>query len=218
MAKSAARRQEPRLGRRAADRPAPSARELAKIALGLFAERHYALVTIRDISRAANVNSAMIYYHFADKKALFRAAIENAIDEAFEMFEAHRADEQHANPADAISDWLDVHIALAPQLRSVVKISLDCRGVIGNIPEAHEPIKRFYRHEDEILQRSIRDGIDQGVFRAVDPAAVATMISTMLDGVMARSNILGDFDMVGTVEEIRQALWCHLGFQPTAKT
>ena len=191
--------------------PAPGAKDLAKIALNLFAERHYAMVTIKDISRAAKVNSAMIYYHFNDKEDLFRAAIETAIDEAFELFDSHSNTKKHNNPAEAIGDWLDIHVALAKQLRSVVKISLDCKGVIGNLPESEEPIKRFYRHEDEILQKSIREGIKQGKFRKVDPAVVATMISTILDGVMARSIILSDFDMVGTVEEIKHALWLYLG-------
>jgi AcrR family transcriptional regulator len=200
-----------KLGRRTSDMPGPGAKDLAKIALDLFAERHYAMVTIKDISRAAKVNSSMIYYHFNDKEDLFRAAIETAIDEAFELFDSHSNTKKHNNPAEAIGDWLDIHVALAKQLRSVVKISLDCKGVIGNLPESEEPIKRFYRHEDEILQKSIREGIKQGKFRKVDPAVVATMISTILDGVMARSIILSDFDMVRTVEEIKHALWLHLG-------
>jgi AcrR family transcriptional regulator len=49
-----------------------AADDLARIALNLFAEHHYASVTIKDIGRAAKVNTAMIYYYYADKRALFR--------------------------------------------------------------------------------------------------------------------------------------------------
>lgn len=202
-----------KLGRRTSNMSGPSADELARIALGLFAERHYSSVTIKDISRAANVTSAMIYYHFSDKQDLFRASIETAIDEAFELFESHIGTKKHSTPAEAISDWLDIHVALSKQLRSVVKISLDCKGVIGNLPEGHEPIKRFYRHEDKILRKSLREGIEQGMFRKVNPAVVSTMISTILDGVMARSIILSDFDMQRTVKEIKDALWRHLDYK-----
>jgi hypothetical protein len=38
------------------------------------------------------------------------------------------------------------------------------------------------------------------------------MISTSLDGIMARSFFLKDFDMLRTVEEFKQALWLHLGY------
>lgn len=206
-------RTSPRLGRRTLEMAGPGADDLARIALDLFAERHFASVTIKDISRAAKVNSAMIYYYFKDKEDLFRAAIERAVDEAFDLFDSHRDSRKHDNPADAISDWLEIHVDLSRQLRNVVKIALDCKGVIGNLKEGQDPIKRFYSHEDKILQRTISDGIQQGIFRKVDPAVVATMISTILDGVMARSIILEDFDMVTTVEEIKQALFSHLGYR-----
>lgn len=210
-----AARTDPRLGRRAANISGPGAEELARIALDLFAERHFASVSIKDIGRAANVNSAMIYYYYKDKRDLFRAAIESAIDEAFGLFAKHCDSEKHETPADAINAWFDVHVALHKRLRNVVKISLDCHGMVGNLPEANEPIKRFYWHENDILQKIIRDGIESGIFRKVDPFLVATMISTSLDGVLARSLILQDFDMLTTVQEFKEALWLHLGYSAT---
>lgn len=206
---------DPRRGRRTSKTSGPGADELAKIALDLFAERHFASVTIKDIGRAANVNSAMIYYHYKDKEDLFRAAIESAVDEAFLLYAKHCNGKVHANAAEAIGAWFDVHVTLHRQLRNVVKISLDCKGVVGTVPEADDPIKRFYDHESEIIQGIIRDGIKTGIFREVDPAIVATMISTTLDGVMARSFILRDFDMPATVEEFKEALWLYLGYVPS---
>ena len=202
---------EPKLGRRSANESGPSREEFAQIALELFAERHFASVSIRDIGRAANVNSSMIYYHYKDKQELFRAAIETSIDAAFALFAAHCSSGANENPADAIDKWFDVHVELSRQLRNVVKISLDCRGAVG-VPDADEPIKRFYRHENEILQDLIREGMRRGIFKKVDPRVVATMISTMLDGVMARSFIFEDFNIVATVREFKKALWQHLGY------
>ncbi|HVZ04080.1 TetR/AcrR family transcriptional regulator [Hyphomicrobium sp.] len=206
------RRAKPKLGRRSAEESGPSREELARIALQLFAERHFASVSIRDIGRAANVNSSMIYYHYNDKQELFRAAIETAIDAAFALFAAHCNRGANENPVDAIDKWFDVHVELSSRLRNVIKISLDCRGVVG-APDADEPIKRFYQHENEILQNLIREGMRQGLFRKVDPRVVATMISTMLDGVMARSFIFEDFNIVATVQEFKRTLWEHLGYR-----
>ena len=158
----------------------------------------------------------MIYYHYRDKQELFQAAIETAIDAAFALFESHCKSGAHENAADAIDKWFDVHVELSSQIRNVVKISLDCKGVVG-VPEANEPIKRFYRHENKILQDVIRDGISQGIFKKVDPPIVATMISTMLDGLMARSFFIEDFDLLRTVREFKKALWQHLGYQSSGK-
>ena len=203
-----------RPGRRTANRPRPGPGELARIALDLFAERHFASVTIKDIGRAANVNSAMIYYYYQDKEHLFRAAIESAVDEAFDLFATHCNSEIHESPAETILAWFDTHVALYKELRNVIKISVDCKSVIGSVPGAMEPVKRFYRHENEILQSLIRKGIDSGLFLAVDPAVVATMISTILGGVLARSLVLKDFQMVETVDEFKRSIMLYLGYSP----
>lgn len=201
---------EPKLGRRNAAASGPGPEELARIALDLFAERHFSSVSIRDIGRAAKVNSSMIYYHYRDKEDLFRAAIETAIAEAFQLFSDHCSSAAHEDAVDAIDNWLDVHVTLHKQLRSVIKISMDCKGVIG----VHdEPIKRFYRYENKMLEGIIREGIEKGLFRKVDPPVVAAMISTMLDGTMARSFFLKDFDMVRTVDEFKRAIRLHLGYK-----
>jgi len=171
-------------------------------------------VSIRDIAKAAKLNSAMLYYQFKDKEDLYRAAIDTAIDEAFQLFEEHCNTEKHENPAEAISAWFDVHVKLYKQLRNVIKISLDCKGVVAGVPDSRQPIKRFYRHERAILEELVRNGIRSGLFRKdVDPSTVATMGSTMLDGVLARSIFLKDFNMYETVEAFKQAILLYLHFR-----
>ena len=160
------------------------------------------------------MNSAMIYYYYQDKEHLFRAAIESAIDEAFDLFAKHCNTETHEDAAETIIAWFDTHVALYKQLRNVVKISVDCKGIVGKVPGGMEPIKRFYRHENEILQTLVRKGIDSGLFHNVDPSVVATMISTILDGVLARSIFLKDFEMVETVEEFKRSILLYLGYSP----
>lgn len=50
-------------------------RDLIEAALELFAEKGYYGVSLRDIARAAGVQQATIYHHFASKEALFEAVI-----------------------------------------------------------------------------------------------------------------------------------------------
>lgn len=202
---------EPKLGRRASSEHRLSSGDLARIALDLFAERHYASVSIKEIGRAAGVNSAMIYYHFRSKEELFAAALQNAIDEAFRLFEQHCQIDDHEDAMAAIAAWFDIHVILHKRLRNVVKISLDASSLSNVSPEAIASIKHFYRQENEILQGFIRRGMEAGLFQPVDPVRIATMISTSLDGIMAHSLILEDFDMSGTVEEFKRSIALRLG-------
>lgn len=45
----------------------------------LFAERGYAATTVKQIGSAAGVNSALLYYYFADKERLYRAVLERLL-------------------------------------------------------------------------------------------------------------------------------------------
>ena len=48
----------------------------------LFAKSGFDGVSVEDIARDAGVNKAMIYYHFADKLALYRAIVCEMLDAA----------------------------------------------------------------------------------------------------------------------------------------
>ena len=53
-------------------------------ALALLAERGEDAVTLRDVTKAAGVNVAAVKYHFGSKPALFRVALEYAMDRQME--------------------------------------------------------------------------------------------------------------------------------------
>ena len=203
-----------KLGRRSHKDAGPKANELAAIALELFANAHYSSVSIRDIGHAANVTSAMIYYHFKDKEDLFRAAISSAVQEAFDHYDAFVQLHENKGALVSISTWIDIHIQLRKRLRSVVKIGMDCSGLNESIAGALNIVQDFYRHEHRILTDLIWDGIKKGTFRKVDVDTVANMISTMLDGALARSLILPDFEFSKTLSEFRDALTSYLGATP----
>jgi len=55
---------------------APSKEKIMKAAAELFSEKGYNKVTIREISKAADVNPAMIYYYFSSKDELLYSLYE----------------------------------------------------------------------------------------------------------------------------------------------
>lgn len=205
-----------RLGRRSTDVAGPAAGDLAKIALELFADRHFTSVTIKDIGRAANVSSAMIYYHFKDKNALFNAAISSAIDDALQLFADHCDKDLHDSAMSATNAWIEVRVALQERLGNVFKISRDCRG--QEFAEARKAVRRYYRQESKLLQEIIRTGIASGEFRGVEPSVAATMISCFFDGVLPRVDMLKEFDLPKAVEEFKRTLCLRLGYRPLLAT
>lgn len=184
--------------------------QLTSVALELFAKRHFDSVSIRDIGKAAGMNPAMIYYYFKNKEDLFCAALRNAVDEAFRFYEEYSGEIQHQSATESIDAWFDVHFRLHKKLRSVVKISMDSSTLQLDQLMLDNSVVDFYHREGRILEDIIKKGIRLGEFKPVDSRITATMISTILDGVLARTFILTDFDIEEAVREFKNLMRIYL--------
>jgi AcrR family transcriptional regulator len=184
--------------------------EFLSTALDLFAERNFASVTIKDIAQTLGVNTALIYYYFDSKTDLFRATIEHAVARAFENVRA--LDNKSADPATIIAAWLANHVNKYAEIHRFVKIALDFRGAHEGNPEISNTIEGFYVEERKLLSKIIREGINQGLFKPVDPNRMAQFISTYLDGCMVRSVVLTDFNLEGAVRDLHRRLYEMLGY------
>jgi len=184
--------------------------------LDLFAERNFASVTIKDIAKALNVNTALIYYYFDSKTDLFRATIEYAVAGAFEN--VRTLDDTSADPPAIIAAWLANHVNKYAEIHRFVKIALDFRGAHEGDPDIANTIESFYVEERKLLSRVIREGIRRGMFKPVDPNRMAQFISTYLDGCMVRSVILPDFDLKRAVRDLHQRVLEILGYTGKTRT
>lgn len=188
-------------GRRTTDNRTTRVDEFLAVALDLFAERNFASVTIKDIANSLNVNTALIYYYFADKTDLFRAAIEYAVNRAFENMRT--LENERADPPSLIEGWLENHVNKYAEIHRFVKVALDFKGAPDGNPEIARSIDEFYVRERALLSKVIRQGVRQGIFHSIDPERLAKFISTYLDGCMVRSVILPDFDLKEAVRDLR---------------
>src|SRR5687768_5041286 len=66
----------------------------------LFAERGFAATTIKQIGVEAGVNSALLYYYFADKERLYGAVLQRVLDTL--MMEGEKVFATARSPEEAI--------------------------------------------------------------------------------------------------------------------
>ena len=187
------------------------ANELMEAALRQFARQDFNSVTIKDIANSIPVNSALIYYYFENKEALFRASLDHAADLALARYED--LCDGKSDPVDLIEAWFDNHFESVELIRYMVKVMLDFAATHPQRDMIESGVQGFYGKERELLGRSIRAGIEAGRFRGVDPEAAAQVASTMLDGVMVRSQIQSDFDLRGAIAELKTVFWSYLGYK-----
>jgi AcrR family transcriptional regulator len=181
------------------------AAKLMSVAMDLFCRRDFASVTIKDIARAAKVNSALIYYYFKDKEDLFRVMLEHAILQALDNYGRLKA--RHTDPTDLINDWFQNNVEMSVLMRKLVKIMIDYSHSSVRVASVETLIRRFYKAETSILSTGVREGVARGIFKSVDPERTALFVSVHLDGIMVASMVRPSFDIAAAMNELRRVFW-----------
>jgi len=177
MTRTAPRRSpaEPRWHRRKEARPS----EILDAALEEFLTRGFTASRLDDIARRAGCTKGTIFLYFASKEELFKAIVRDRLLPVIQSAEAQV--EQHEGPsADLLRSlvrarWeLLVHSPLSGMPKLVISEA-------GQFPDL---VRFFY---DDVVARSyavfarvLREGIERGEFRPLDPMYVARSLMAPL--------------------------------------
>jgi AcrR family transcriptional regulator len=164
---------EPRWRRLPEERP----KQILDAALAVFAERGLAAARLDDIARLAGVSKGTIYLYFANKEELFRGVVRSTVIAFIEQSEAQFQAER--DPRRALASWMDGHWAW---IRSATYPAMSrlVASELRDFPDLHafyanEVVGRAQRLICDILER----GMDDGVFRRMDPLVAARMLSAL---------------------------------------
>ncbi len=173
-------------------------------ALRLFAERHYSVVSVRDIALACDINVGLIYHYFESKDDLVRCALEYAIGQLMAGYAARRPTLEDARAE--IGAWLDTHITIAPMLTRMVKLMSDYASSGVRTREIDAQLAGFYDGERALLEAALARGVARGEFRSLDVARTARRIGLMLDGIFYASESRGDDRIVEDIRDLADFL------------
>jgi AcrR family transcriptional regulator len=148
--------------------------EIVRAALHLFASRGYAATRLDDVAAQAGVSKGTLYLYFANKEALFRAVVTEAVvpnlDAAEQMIAANQG-----SSADMLRRFVQIFgQVLQTEVAGVAKLII---AEAQNFPE----IARFYA--DTVVKRGMRliagvleRGIERGEFRKFDPTTTLPLV------------------------------------------
>lgn len=157
-------------------------RALVLAAYQLIAEKGFEHLRTRDVAARAHVNIATLHYYFASKEDLIRAVV----DHLLEQFSSPSLVEQDMTDTTPLGQvrgmFLETHhrFQAMPELFTVLS-----ELVIRSMRD--ESIQLALRHLDEgwhaYLQRLVRDGVRQGVFRSdIDAGSMASRLIVLIKG------------------------------------
>jgi len=168
MARNVAARAGKRPGKRLSrGHDAAATREaLLKSATQLFAERGFDAVTVADIAQQAGVNKALINYHFGGKLQLYRTIVRELFNELVVRVEPLRHDARA--PGEVLRELIAIVGELAMTQRPHFPRML-LREVMAGGPHLDQEILAYPMRVFAVVRETIARGIQEGVFRPVDP-------------------------------------------------
>ena len=165
-----------RLGSRA--QPEQSRAAILKAAVREFAREGVAGARTDAIARFAGVNKALLYYYFKDKEGLYAAALEQVFSGLNERVMTVL---EHASlaPRQKLLKYVEAHfdyIASSPVYPRLVQREFMRTTGKTLSPVASRILERYGKPIYSKLTALIRQGVESGEFRQVDPQQTLTSI------------------------------------------
>jgi TetR/AcrR family transcriptional regulator len=137
-----------------------------------FAASGFAGARVDVIARRARLNKAMLYYHFGDKRALYRAVLRDGFSGL--LAEVRAATEVAATPTARLDAYVDALLAAAESRRALVPIVL--REIAGGGRHLDSETLRLMVGLFQVVREVLEAGRRTGEFREVDPLLTHLMV------------------------------------------
>ncbi|MCC6000795.1 MAG: TetR family transcriptional regulator [Pararhodobacter sp.] len=153
-------------------------RELLEISAQLFAERGFDATSMRDISKAANVSKALLYHHFTNKDDIYaRVALSSSRHLNDFVEERIPAD---GTAAERVRAFMVATASFFAQHRPAWIAASNAFWTDRNRQRVDERMARRDQFEKR-LRQLIREGIEAGEFREVDPADAGRLVLSAIN-------------------------------------
>jgi AcrR family transcriptional regulator len=168
----------------------PSARtRLIAAARSVFLEHGLDRAKVEDITHAAGLSKGAFYLHFKTKEEAFKEILSGALAEIgaiMQELEAARATYAEAGLERVVEAWLEGDVAIFECLwkhRAIMRLVLDG----GGSPDYQHLIEVFAEGAEQLVERFIRFGIEQGYYRPdVEPKQAAAFVAGGYDRLARR--------------------------------
>ncbi|TGB13563.1 TetR/AcrR family transcriptional regulator [Streptomyces sp. MZ04] len=154
--------------------------QIVRETVRLVAERGFHAVRVADIAEACATSTAAIHYHFPGRDDLLEAAVRWCMDEDTARRAARVADA--ADAADELRQLIELQIPRTPQQRWQWSVWLDLWAEAARSTAVGRLHADYYRQWRATVADVLRRGVDQGVFRLVDPHSAALRLTALIDG------------------------------------
>ncbi len=153
-----------------------TSRRILISALVLFAERGYHGVPVREIARGAGVRASSMYEYRASKEQLLLDLVLLGHEEHADWL-LRAIDGAGADPVTRMTDLVRAHVRMHATYPMLARVAN--RELAALRPDALERVLEVRRGSEELIEGTVRGGIDAGVFQVERPWLAVAAIGGM---------------------------------------
>ncbi|MBW8087065.1 TetR family transcriptional regulator C-terminal domain-containing protein [Streptomyces hygroscopicus subsp. hygroscopicus] len=154
--------------------------QIVRETVRLIAEHGFHAVRVADIAAACDTSTATIHYHFPGRAELLEAAVRWCMDEDTVRRAARIAEADDAR--EELRQLIALQVPYSERQRQQWLVWLDLWAEAARSTAIGRLHADFYRQWRQTVAEVIRRGIEQGVFRTVDPEFSALRLTALIDG------------------------------------
>ncbi|NEW74567.1 TetR/AcrR family transcriptional regulator [Streptomyces rhizosphaericus] len=154
--------------------------QIVRETVRLIAERGFHAVRVADIAAACDTSTATIHYHFPGRAELLEAAVRWCMDEDTARRAARIAEADDAR--EELRQLIALQAPYTERQRQQWLVWMDLWAEAARSTAIGRLHADFYQQWRRTVAEVIRRGIEQGVFRAVDPQSSALRLTALIDG------------------------------------
>ncbi len=154
--------------------------EIIEAFLQVFSEKGYEKATVREIAEAAGCTHRMLHHYFTTKEALIVAALEDFIASYAPGLEQEIS--RYSSPTDKMKAFFDWFMGAESFDIAQMRAWVQAWALTRDHPGILEAFQSWYGRLRGIIAAIVREGIETGEFRDVDPDMVAELIVESSEG------------------------------------
>jgi len=164
-------------------------REIMGATYHALCKHGYAHLTMQDIADEFDKSRSLLHYHYDTKEELMLAFVDNTVG----WVGARLAESETEDPLGRLEEYVDGFvIEPGEEDRETFALALlELRVQAVHNDQFREKLSTHYQTNVDTVAEIIADGVDAGVFRAVDPEEVGETIYTALVGARMYQVTLG---------------------------
>ncbi len=163
-----------------ADVAAERKEQIVRATVDCISKFGYHNFSMQDVARTAGVSKGIIHYYFLNKDELMMSVLDKVAGDIERVLQSDMANIE--DPFQKMEIFVNVCFDVVRSTREYYQVNMDFWTQINQKDEVRGVIARHYAKFRETAAKVVRQGLQSGKFRQVDPAQYGSFVIAVIDG------------------------------------